>query len=164
MYTTPELNRDRVLLEQIEINPDVTQASLAAQLGVAVGTVNWHLKRLVSKGYIKVKRAQRRKLRYIITPEGIALRAHLTIDFIDQSMRLYRLIRQRVRETLIDAKRNGVTGVRIRADGDIGDICRLTCLEQGMAVMENGDFPILEVQGLKVMMLPEKSIIEKVVS
>jgi len=164
MYTTPELNRDRVLLEQIEKNPDVTQASLAAQLGVAVGTVNWHLKRLVSKGYIKVKRAQRRKLRYIITPEGIALRAHLTIDFIDQSMRLYRLIRQRVRETLIDAKRNGVTGVRIRADGDIGDICRLTCLEQGMAVMENGDFPILEVQGIKVMMLPEKSIIEKVVS
>ena len=159
MYTTPELNRDRVLLEQIEKNPDVTQASLAAQLGVAVGTVNWHLKRLVSKGYIKVKRAQRRKLRYIITPEGIALRAHLTIDFIDQSMKLYRLIRQRVRETLIEAKKNGVTGVRIRADGDIGDICRLTCLEQGMAVMENGDYPILEVQGLKVMMLPEKSII-----
>lgn len=164
MYTTPELNRDRVLLEQIEKNPDVTQASLAAQLGVAVGTVNWHLKRLVSKGYIKVKRAQRRKLRYIITPEGIALRAHLTIDFIDQSMKLYRLIRQRVRETLIEAKKNGVTGVRIRADGDIGDICRLTCLEQGMVVMENGDYPILEVQGLKVMMLPEKSIIEKVVS
>ena len=71
----PDPVRELILLEQIEHDPDVTQATLAAQLGVAVGTVNWHLKRLVSKGYVKVKRAQRRKLRYIITPEGIALRA-----------------------------------------------------------------------------------------
>ncbi|HSF79661.1 MAG TPA: winged helix-turn-helix transcriptional regulator [Anaerolineales bacterium] len=47
-------------------------------MGVAVGTVNWYIKRLVEKGYVKVKRAQRRKLRYIITPEGIAHRASLT--------------------------------------------------------------------------------------
>jgi DNA-binding MarR family transcriptional regulator len=161
METTPDPNRDRVLLEQIERDPDVTQASLAAQLGVAVGTVNWHLKRLISKGYVKVKRAQRRKLRYIITPEGIALRARLTIDYIDQSMRLYRLVRQRVRETLTEAKQNGVTGVHIKADGDIGDICRLTCLEQGILVMESDDFPVLEVQGLKVLMHPSKSIMEK---
>jgi DNA-binding MarR family transcriptional regulator len=161
METTSDPNRDRVLLEQIERDPDVTQASLAAQLGVAVGTVNWHLKRLISKGYVKVKRAQRRKLRYIITPEGIALRARLTIDYIDQSMRLYRLVRQRVRETLTEAKQNGVTGVHIKADGDIGDICRLTCLEQGILVMESDDFPVLEVQGLKVLMHPSKSIMEK---
>jgi DNA-binding MarR family transcriptional regulator len=161
MESTPDPNRDRVLLEQIERDPDVTQASLAAQLGVAVGTVNWHLKRLISKGYVKVKRAQRRKLRYIITPEGIALRARLTIDYIDQSMRLYRLVRQRVREALTEAKQNDVTGVRIKADGDIGDICRLTCLEQGIPVMESDDFPMLEVRGLKVLMHPSKSIMEK---
>ena len=76
---TPEENvRELTLLEQIERDPDVTQASLATQLGVAVGTVNWHIKRLVAKGYVKVKRAERKKLRYIITPEGIALRARLT--------------------------------------------------------------------------------------
>ena len=67
--------RELILLEQIEHDPDVTQATLAVQLGVAVGTVNWHLKRLIAKGYVKVKRAQQRKLRYIITPEGIAFRA-----------------------------------------------------------------------------------------
>src|SRR5512145_899343 len=92
--------RERTLLEEIEHDPDVTQASLATQLGVAVGTVNWHLKRLVAKGYVKVKRAERRKLRYIITPEGIAFRARLTIDYIEQSMLLYRRTRQKVRELL----------------------------------------------------------------
>lgn len=66
--TNADPERELVLLEQIERDPDVTQATLASLLGVAVGTVNWHLKRLVAKGYVKVKRAQRRKLRYMITP------------------------------------------------------------------------------------------------
>ena len=88
METQPDPDRELILLEQIERDPDVTQASLASQLGVAVGTVNWHLKRLIDKGYVKVKRAQRRKLRYIITPEGIALRARLTVNYIETSMRL----------------------------------------------------------------------------
>jgi len=80
METPEETIRELNLLEQIEHDPDVTQASLATQLGVAVGTVNWHIKRLIEKGYVKVKRAERKKLRYIITPEGIALRARLTVD------------------------------------------------------------------------------------
>ena len=150
METRPDTTRDLSLLEQIERDPNVTQASLATQLGIAVGTVNWHLKRLIAKGYIKVKRAERRKLRYIITPEGIAFRAHLTIDYIEQSMLLYRRTRARVREILVDVKRAGYDSVRIVGDGDIADICRLTCLEQGIKVVDYKEIPVLEVHGAKV--------------
>jgi DNA-binding MarR family transcriptional regulator len=149
--TVHELN----LLEQIEDDPDVTQASLALQLGVAVGTVNWYLKRLIAKGYVKVKRLQRRKLRYIITPEGIAFRARLTLNYIDTSMRLYRRTRQHVRELLGEVKQAGYHRINIAGEGDIADICRLTCLEQGIAVADVIDgkpanLPVLEVHGLKV--------------
>ncbi len=150
MDLSPDPERDRILLEQIESDPDVTQASLAAKLGVAVGTVNWHLKRLIAKGYVKVKRAQRRKLRYIITPEGIALRARLTINYIETSMKLYRRVRQRVRELLGIVKQRGYDRVVILGDGDIAEICRLTCLEQGVSVVESKDVPVLEIQGTKV--------------
>ncbi len=101
-------DRELTLLEEIELDPDVTQANLAAQLGVAVGTVNWHLKRLISKGYVKVKRTQRRKLRYIITPEGLAFRAFLAVNYVETSMRLYRNTRQRVRELLCQAREAGL--------------------------------------------------------
>lgn len=148
--THPEADRELIMLEQIEHDPDITQASLAAQLGVAVGTVNWHLKRLIAKGYVKVKRAQRRKLRYIITPEGIAFRARLTVNYIETSMRLYRRTRQLVRDLLVQVKENGYTQVRIEGEGDIADICRLTCLEQAVTVVEDGNVPVLEVQGTKV--------------
>jgi len=155
METSTDSTHELNLLEQIEHDPDVTQASLASQLGVAVGTVNWHLKRLIAKGYVKVKRAQRRKLRYIITPEGLAFRARLTINYIDTSLRLYRRIRQRVRELLQEVKQAGYHQVHIAGEGDIADICRLTCLEQGITVVERSDsqshsLPVLEVDETKV--------------
>ncbi|MGD2158698.1 MAG: winged helix-turn-helix transcriptional regulator [Anaerolineales bacterium] len=144
--------REMILLEQIERDPDVNQATLAAQLGVAVGTVNWHLKRLIEKGYVKAKRAQRRKLRYIITPKGIALRARLTVNYIEKSMRLYRKTREQVLELLSDVREAGFKEVRIQGDGDIAEICRLTCLEQGVDVVEGSDanLPALEIHGWKV--------------
>ena len=155
MDNQPETVHELNLLEQIEDDPDVTQASLASQLGVAVGTVNWYLKRLIAKGYVKVKRAQRRKLRYIITPEGIAFRARLTLNYIDTSMKLYRRTRQHVRELLGEVKQAGYSRVYIAGEGDIADICRLTCLEQGIAVTDLIDgtpvnLPVLEVHGVKV--------------
>ena len=152
--STSETTHDLALLEQIENDPDVTQASLATRLGVAVGTVNWHLKRLIAKGYVKVKRAERRKLRYIITPEGIAHRALLTVDYIEQSLLMYRRTRQRVLEHLHTLKHAGYDRVRILGESnaavDLVDICRLTCLEQGVQVVEDGHAPALLVQGFGV--------------
>ena len=148
---TPEENaREMTLLEQIERDPDITQASLATQLGVAVGTVNWHIKRLIDKGALKVKRAERKKLRYIITPEGIALRARLTVDYIERSFDLYRRTRQRVKSHLTEVKKAGYSRVRLEGDGDVADICRLSCLEQGIEIVNDGNAPILEVKGFKV--------------
>ena len=113
MEPTTEFTRELALLESIEHDPDVTQANLASQLGVAVGTINWHIKRLIEKGYVKIKRAERKKLRYIITPEGISLRARLTVDFIEQQFNLYRTIRQRVKEQLILVQQAGFHSIRL---------------------------------------------------
>ena len=142
--------RELTLLENIENDPDVNQATLATQLGVAVGTVNWHLKRLIAKGYVKVKRAERKKLRYIITPEGIALRARLAVDYVERSLTLYRRVRQRVREHLKQVEEAGYARVRIVGKGDVADICRLTCLEQNVEVVTDKNVPTLQVDGFKV--------------
>lgn len=152
MSISSESARELALLESIEKDPDVTQASLATQMDVAVGTVNWHLKRLIEKGYVKIKRAERKKLRYIITPEGLALRARLTVDYIEQQFRLYRSTRERVQEYLKEVRRAGYGQVRLVGEGDVADICKLTCLEQGIGITSTEDAPVLEVVGLKVLL------------
>lgn len=154
--------RDLSLLQEIEADPDVSQATLAEELGVAIGTVNWHIKRLVEKGFVKVKRARRRKLRYIITPEGIALRARLTLDYIQQSFKLFRHIRKRVLTLLIQLEAMDIHIVRLEAEGDVADVCRLTCMEQHFTLTENPDAPVLIVDGIKVRLdLNEKSPSQK---
>ncbi len=150
MDTASEEPRELTLLEKIEIDPDVNQSTLATQLGVAVGTVNWHLKRLIAKGYVKVKRAERKKLRYIITPEGIALRARLAVDYVEKSFSLYRKTRQRVREYISEVQGAGYDRLRIIGKGDVADICRLTCLEHGINVVTDEDVPVLRVEATRV--------------
>src|ERR1700690_2190299 len=150
MESSNDATRELSLLEQVELDPDVNQAALATQLGVAVGTVNWHLKRLVAKGYVKVQRAERKKLRYIITPEGIALRARLTMDYIERSFDVYHKTRSRVKKHLNTIHAAGFQKVRIVGEGDIADICRLSCLEQGISVVQDKNVPALEIKGYKV--------------
>jgi len=146
-------DRELILLEEIANDPDVNQATLAEFLDVAVGTVNWHIKRLVSKGYVKAKRAQRKKLRYIITPEGIALRAKLTVHYIENQMRLYRETRLNVKDLLAEIRAEGYTQVKITGDSEIADVCQLTCLEQGFEVVDRDDIPVLEVNGYSVALM-----------
>jgi DNA-binding MarR family transcriptional regulator len=150
MDPASEEPRELTLLEKIENDPDVNQSTLATQLGVAVGTVNWHLKRLIAKGYVKVKRAERKKLRYIITPEGIALRARLAVDYVEKSFSLYRKTRQRVREYISEVQGAGYDRLRIVGKGDVADICRLTCLEHGINVVTDEDAPVLQVEATRV--------------
>ncbi len=156
MSITTEDHRDLNILEQIERNPDSTQASLAEQIGVAIGTINWHLKRLIEKGYVKVRRVERRKLRYIITPDGLALRANLALDYIQTSFQLYRLIRERTMKLLDDARRQGLTQLRLAGEGDVADVVRLTCLEQGFELVDDGDAPVLRIRELKLFLEPEE--------
>jgi predicted transcriptional regulator len=142
--------RARVILEKIEENPDVNQATLADRLDVAVGTVNWHIKRMVEKGYIKLKRAERKKLKYIITPEGLAFRAHLTVRYIENSMMLYRRTRSKVVEILAEVRAAGYESIRVTGEGDLAEVIHLTCLEQGVTLGEDADLPAIEIHGWKV--------------
>lgn len=155
MKDTGETARELILLEEIERDPDTTQASLAATLGVAVGTVNWHVKRLVEKGYVKVKRAERRKLRYIITPDGLALRARLTVAYVGNSLALYRETRQRAKQALDEARHRGFRTISISGDGELAEICRLTCLEEGFPISDDGSAPaVLEIDGRMIRLQP----------
>jgi hypothetical protein len=69
-------------------------------------------------------------------------------------MLLYRKTRERVSKLLGELKDEGYQRARIQVSDqgpdDIMDICRLTCLEQGVEIVKSTDVPILEVRGSKV--------------
>ncbi len=143
----PNAQHELRILEEIERNPETTQANLAAQLGVAVGSVNWYVKRLITKGYVKVTHLQRRKLHYFLTPSGLALKIKLTRSYVDVSLRVYRELRQAARQALSQVRQAGYTAVCIEGDDEAAEILNLTCLEENMPVKKTARAPTLRVEG-----------------
>ncbi len=145
---------DLQILSHSEENPDTTQADLATQLDVAVGSVNWYIKRLMNKGYIKVTQMQRRRLRYLLTPTGIAEKTRLTREFMQMSLHWYRVTREASKEFLDEIKQAGYDTVCIKGDGDLAEIVYLTCLEAHVKVKEEIDcsYPVFRVEGLKTVL------------
>lgn len=140
--------RDLQILDHIETNPEVTQSTLAEQLGIAVGTVNFVVRRLIDKGYIQVKRLERKRLKYIVTPQGIAIRAKLTLISVQYSMKLYRETRRKAQSLLTLVRKQGYDTIFIEGEGDLADVVRLTCLEQNISVKKHrGNAPIIEIDG-----------------
>ena len=144
---------DFEILSHIDENPDTTQADLATQLGVAVGSVNWYIKRLINKGHIKVAQMQRRRLRYLLTPKGITEKARLTTSFMQASLHWYRETREASKAYLTEIEQAGYEAVCIEGDGDLAEIVYLSCLEAGVVVRDEIDegYPVFRVEGLKVM-------------
>jgi DNA-binding MarR family transcriptional regulator len=147
-------NYDLEILSHIEENPDITQADLATRLGVAVGSVNWYIKRLINKGHIKVTQMQRRRLRYLLTPKGIAEKTRLTKEFMRASLHWYRVTRESSKQFLDELKQAGYDTVCIEGDGDLAEIVYLSCLEAGVKVKEEVDqmYPVLKIEGLKTVL------------
>jgi fructose-1,6-bisphosphatase/sedoheptulose 1,7-bisphosphatase-like protein len=89
-------------------------------------------------------------LRYIITPEGLALRARLAVDYVERSLSVYRHTRQRVKDYLVKVRQAGFDRVRIVGSGDVADICKLTCIEQGVSIVSDKSVPALVLDGYKI--------------
>ena len=90
----------RRILTQIEAGRKVSQRSVSKELGIALGLTNSLIRRLVKKGCVKVVNVKPNRVRYLITPAGIAEKARLTRSYLDNTVRLYTETRDRIRERL----------------------------------------------------------------
>ena len=88
------------LLRLLEQHPDYSQRQLAAALGVSLGKTHYLLKALLGKGYVKAQNFQRsdRKLGYlyVLTPQGVRQRLHLTQSFLARKEREYDMLRSQI--------------------------------------------------------------------
>ena len=76
------------ILKHLEQNPEASQRELSKVLGVSLGKVNYCLKALSDKGWVKLdnfKRSdQKLKYVYLLTPKGVNAKLKLTADFLQR--------------------------------------------------------------------------------
>lgn len=97
----------------LQANPDLTQRELAEKLGVSVGGLNYCLKALINRGWIKMQNFSNSKNKfgyvYILTPRGIAEKAELTSNFLKRKLEEYEALKAEIatlRLSLADQQEN----------------------------------------------------------
>ena len=98
------------ILRRLADSPDVNQRDLARDAGVSLGRMNYALRALVEKGWVKAGNfgRSRNKLRYayLLTPRGFEAKARLTRNFLARKVREYDALRneiERLRQELGEA-------------------------------------------------------------
>tara|TARA_B110001452_G_C14981363_1_gene343054 strand:- start:250 stop:567 length:318 start_codon:yes stop_codon:yes gene_type:complete len=82
------------VLRKVQTKPESSQRELAEELGFSLGKLNYCLKALQKKGFVKLNNFKKKSnklghLRYIITPKGISERTKLTINFMKRKIKEY---------------------------------------------------------------------------
>lgn len=127
--------RDLFLLSEVERDVHVTQRSLSSKLGVALGLTNLYLKRLAHKGYIKISTIPPHRIRYLLTPQGLAEKSRLTYQYMQYSITHYRDMRTRLRGALAQAMEDGVTRVVIYGTGELAEMAYLSLKEMNLTLV-----------------------------
>jgi DNA-binding Lrp family transcriptional regulator len=95
---TPD-DLDRRILHEVEAGRGVSQRFLAKNVGVALGLTNLLLRRLARRGLIEIIKVRPNRVRYVITPAGVAEKARMTRAYLDYSLRFYAEARERLQHS-----------------------------------------------------------------
>ena len=90
------------VMREIQKESKTSQRDLAGQLGFSLGKLNYCLKALRQKGFVKIKNFQRNINKfnyiYILTPKGISEKTKLTINFMARKMKEYEELKKELKK------------------------------------------------------------------
>lgn len=134
--------RDLTILRAIADNDRLTQRHLARELGVTVSLANLYVRRLALKGFIRVINIRANRLRYLLTPKGIAEKSRLTYTYMCRTFERYREARQSLQVALHPLTEDGHKRIAFYGTGEAAEVAYLCLKEVGLdlaAVFESED-------------------------
>ncbi len=110
------------ILKTIENNASVSQRKLSSQMELNVASVNFALKRLIQKGFVRMVGANPRRTKYYITPEGLIEKTQLAYKFFIKNIHFYKEIRNDIETRIIKATNDTETSIAIYGAGELSEI------------------------------------------
>jgi DNA-binding MarR family transcriptional regulator len=120
------------ILTEIASRGDVTQRTIAKDLGIALGLTNLYMKRLVRKGFVKIGGVHPHRLRYLLTPQGIAEKSRLTYEYLQFSLWLYKHTRGELAAMLRQLVDAGFKRYALYGLGEPAELAYLTLRQLGL--------------------------------
>ena len=127
--------RELAILEKLESNGHLTQRDLSKEVGIALGLVNHLLKKMVRKGWIKIRNVDAKKIRYLITPEGAMEKSSLLYKRVESTIHFYLDAKRVIKEKVEHLKGDGVKSVSIYGINHISEVLFIVLKELGLELV-----------------------------
>jgi len=127
--------RNLQLLEEISRDSGASQRKLSERLGVALGVTNACLKKMVNKGYIKIKGINHKRISYYLTPDGFSEKTRLTYHFLEYTVHYYIDLKKNLSEKLEFISKQGVKRVVFYGAGDVMEVAYVTIGGTGLELI-----------------------------
>jgi EPS-associated MarR family transcriptional regulator len=96
------------LLRKLESNPHCTQRELSREMGVSLGKVNYCMKKLTEKGWVKLTNFSHNPNKmgyaYFLTPGGIEEKSKLTFSFLKRKIVEYEILKKEINALKLESE------------------------------------------------------------
>ena len=113
------------LMGEIERDASPSQRELSSRLNLSLGLVNTFIKRLVTKGYFKVKTMPRNRVMYFLTPKGLARKSRLTVEYLQYSVNFYKDIKNLLINKFKEMEKARLDTVMFFGTGEVAELAYL---------------------------------------
>jgi len=96
------------LLRKLELNPESTQRGLSKEMGVSLGKINYCMKKLTEKGWVKLTNfthnPNKMGYTYLLTPSGIEEKTRLTFSFLKRKVIEYEVLKKEINALQLESE------------------------------------------------------------
>lgn len=96
------------------------QRDLSRKMELSLGMINLLIRRLVSKGYIRVEQLNKRKVQYILTPKGFAEKMRQSVKYTINTINSIGYIKRRIKSIINGLYKDGERTFYLFCEPDLG--------------------------------------------
>lgn len=102
------------LMRLLEENPGMSQRDAARALGISLGMVNYCLRGLIERGWIKARNFKNSHNKaaylYVLTPSGLKGKAQLAVNYLSERVAEYEALRVEIEQMRRETRMDGDSG------------------------------------------------------
>jgi DNA-binding MarR family transcriptional regulator len=160
MSPEPLNEREFELINIIGRRLGSNQRDLSQHLNLSLGQTNMLVRRLVSKGFIRISQLDKRKVQYMLTPKGLSEKMRKAVKYTLNTINSLGLIKSNLKTILNDHYARGYRAFFIYSELDLTALVVQTFQELNLAdarIVILNELPMHDVDG--VLMVGKEKVI-----
>ena len=119
----------------------MNQREISSRLGLSLGMTNLLLRRLVTKGMLRIRQLNRKKVDYLLTARGLAEKAQKSYNYTLKTIESFGLVKKGVNRVLDEQASSRHNQILIIGQGDFAELVTLLATQyaQGKYAISRAD-------------------------